>query len=140
MKRTTRSLFLLLPLLLAAPAAFADFEEGHEAYAAGDYATAFEAFTAAAQAGDRRAFGKLGALYLYGRGTEVDYQKAWAWFHVAATHGDRYAGRYRDTAGSQLTAAEIEDAEALAEEYEKEYGSRVAEYTASQKEEAGKGQ
>lgn len=132
MTRTFRVLSLLLPLLAAGPA-WADYEAGHEAYKAGDYDTAFQEYLAAAKAGDRRAFGQIAALYLYGRGTETDYQKAWAWFQVAGNHGDRYAARYRDTAGAQLTADEIEQAEELAARYEKEYGSKVAESTPSQK-------
>ena len=132
MTRMTRILALLLPLLAAGPAA-ADYEAGREAYKAGDYATAFDQYLAAAKAGDRRAFGQVAALYLYGRGTEADYQKAWAWFQVAGKHGDRYAGRYRGTAGAQLTADEIEQAKALAKQYEQQYGAKVAEFTESQK-------
>lgn len=121
-----RSLFLLLTLALlaAGPIAQADsFEEAREAYDAGDYTTAFEQFLEAARSGDRNAFGQVGALYLYGRGTAVDYQQAYAWFEVAARHGDQYGVRFRDTAAAQLTAAELEAAHALAEEYDKRYAS-----------------
>ena len=127
MKQTLRVLALLLPIVVAAPA-MADYEAAHEAYQAGDYTTAFQEYLAAAKAGDRQAFGQVAALYLYGRGTEVDYQEAWAWFQVAVDHGERYAGRYRDTAGAQMTKAEIEEAAELAEQYEEQYGTKVTEF------------
>ncbi len=89
----------------------ADFEKGMEAYRLENYETAFAEFKLAAEKGDDRAFGKLGALYLYGRGTDKDYLKAYIWFGLAALSGDKYAPRYRDAASSMLNSTQVYQAE-----------------------------
>ena len=112
-----RKLMMLLPLLvLWVSLAQAGFEEGIAASRAGDGDKAFREFGAAAEAGDVRAFGKLGAMYLYGIGTETDFTQAYAWFELAAEAGDKFAGRFRDAAASNLTPSERQRAEKLAAE------------------------
>jgi TPR repeat protein len=101
---------LACTLLLASPA-WAGFEESHEAYTRGDYTTAFKGYLAAANGGDSRAYGKVAALYLYGRGTAKDYTQAYIWFGIAKESKDKYAVRFQKSAASMLTRAQLEQAE-----------------------------
>ena len=106
---------LLLALNLASVApVHAGFEEGLAASRAGDRATAFQEFREAAEGGDERAFGRLGASYLYGVGTGRDLVQAFVWFQLALDAGDREAERFLDAAASELTPAQLEEAEAMA--------------------------
>lgn len=96
-------------------AVLADYIAGEEANKRGDRQTAFNEFHAAAQAGDARAFGRLGSMYIYGLGTKKDYHQAYIWFHMGYLAGEREAERYRDTASSMMTREEylkaVNDAE-----------------------------
>lgn len=104
-------LFTLTCLLFFTTTGWAGFEESHQAYIKGDYTTAFNGYLEAANSSDSRAFGKVAALYLYGRGTEKDYAKAYIWFGIAKLSKDKYAARFQDTAASMLTRKQIERAE-----------------------------
>ncbi len=104
-------LSIITGTLLLVSSAWAGFEQSHEAYTKGDYTTAFNGYLEAANSGDSRAFGKLAALYLYGRGTEKDYTQAYIWFGIAKDSKDKYAARFQDTAASMLTRDQIEQAE-----------------------------
>ena len=88
--------------------ASSNFEAGLSAYEQGRYPQAFEQFKSAADAGDIRAYGKLGGLYLYGRGTVRNYTEAYRWFGMALASGDGYAARFLAAAGSKLAPDEIE--------------------------------
>lgn len=113
-------------LVLWTSLAYAGFDEGLSASRAGDKASAFLEFRAAAEAGDIRAFGKLGSMFLYGIGTEVDFVQAYAWFDLAAEAGDKYARRFHAAAANELTPAQREKAEGLAAELIKRYLSHPA--------------
>lgn len=78
---------LALAATLAAPAAFADYEEGVTAAQNGDYATALREFTAAAEAGLDLAQYNLGILYYLGQGVEQNYAEALRWTLAAAEQG-----------------------------------------------------
>lgn len=111
-------LFLLPILALTVPQiVWPGFEEGLAAYRNGDHKRALIEYQKAVEAGDERAFGRLGAMYLYGLGTEKDYLKAYVWFALASETGDTNANRFRDAAASQLTAAQLHQAESLISEY-----------------------
>ena len=82
---------IIAPVLLAAglgmfsvPPAAADYQAGADAYGRGDFATAFNEFSAAAQAGDPVAQNALGALYNHGLGVDVDNAQAAFWYQKAA--------------------------------------------------------
>ncbi len=123
-----RRLKVLLPLLvLWTSLAQAGFEEGLAAYRAGDGDKAFQEFRAAAEAGEVRAFGKLGAMYLYGIGTETDYVQGWAWFDLAAEAGDKFAEGFRDAAARNLTPGQKQRAEGIAAELIARYVETSAE-------------
>ncbi len=115
------TLLLLLCLLLSLTA-MAGFDEGEAANRAGDGVTAFKEYRAAANAGDNRAYGKLGSMYLYGPGTEKNYQLAYVWFGLSNESGDKYGKRFQNATASIMSRDEIRDAEALFDEYRNKLG------------------
>ena len=109
-----RIVALCLGTLVIATAS-ADFEAGVAANRNGDRATAFSEFQSAARDGDNRAYGKLASMYLYGLGTEKNYQQAYVWFQMAYLAGEKEAERFRNAAASMLTREELTQAEQAAE-------------------------
>jgi len=87
---TLRQAFALVALALGVPA-FAGFEEGVAAARKRDYATAFVEFKQAAEAGDARAYARLGYLYATGLGTARDPETGYAWVKKGADAGVRTA-------------------------------------------------
>jgi TPR repeat protein len=59
----------------------------------------------------------MGILYARGDGVPKDYTLAYMWFDLAAAKGNDRARRYRDTAASQLTLAEIAEARRMVSEW-----------------------
>lgn len=84
------ALLTFLSAVAAAPS-FADFAAGLEAYDAGDYAAAFEAWRPLAEAGDVEAQLALAGLYFDGQGVERDLPAALRWYRAAAEQGDAVA-------------------------------------------------
>lgn len=72
--------------LIFTPEAIAaqDFDDGLEAYDAGDYMTALRKFRLAAEQGDADAQLVLGGMYAEGQGVAQDYAEAARWYHRAA--------------------------------------------------------
>jgi TPR repeat protein len=62
-------------------------KEAEAAYFAGDYATAFPKYKAAAELGDIPAANALGAMYEDGKGVAKDTSQALLWLHKAADGG-----------------------------------------------------
>lgn len=116
------SVCALFALLLMPLSGMAGFEEGEAANRRGDRATAFAEYQVAARSGDPRAFGKLASMYLYGLGTERDYQLAYVWFALSEEAGDRLGERYKRTAASTMTYEQIGEAEKLLDEYRARLG------------------
>ena len=86
MKRLLSALVVLVSLLTE-PVHAQDFEKGVAANRRADYASAFEAWRAAADQGDARAQYNLGLMYQTGRGIPQDYGAAVQWFQQAAEGG-----------------------------------------------------
>ncbi len=85
---TKKFAFILsLVLGLISLPAFADNEKGEAAYEAGDYETAFEEFTKAAEDGDMNAQFNLGVMYEHGHGVQQSDLKAGEWYQLAADNG-----------------------------------------------------
>ena len=114
-------ILLILPLLFAS-AAFAGFEDAIEASQAGDRAAAFEGFREAAEQGDTRAFGKLAGMYLYGSGTDRNYEQAFLWFGLARLAGDQYAEAFQNAAATRLTRDRIEALEQAIDRRARRFG------------------
>jgi uncharacterized protein len=89
-----RMLKLLLVLLVwaaAVPAVAGPFEDGADAYRAGDYATALRLWRPLADAGNANAQFRLGYMYHDGQGVPQDYEAAAAWYRRAAEQGNQFA-------------------------------------------------
>jgi TPR repeat protein len=92
--------FLLAWLLSAGPTAERDLPAAARLYAA------------AAEKGHTAAMANLGVLYLKGWGVPQDYMLGYMWINLAAS-GLGEAGKLRDALAKQMTAAQINEAQAL---------------------------
>ena len=63
------------------------FDDGFQAYEAGDYKKALEIFKPLAEQGDTHAQFALGDMYGFGEGVPQDYAKAVKWYRQAAEQG-----------------------------------------------------
>lgn len=80
---------LLIPLLLASSAAFAnDMTAAGKLLEAKEYAKALAAYTRLADAGNTEAQLRVGEMHWYGEGTPQDLQVAYRWFEKAAAAGN----------------------------------------------------
>ena len=114
-----RILFAVFLVGACATVAAADSnEEAKSAYGRGDYALAAQLFRSRAEQGNARAQNNLGGMYTQGRGVPQDFIRARMWFNVAAAalSGDegKAAMKNRDHVASQMTAAQIGQAEVMA--------------------------
>ena len=78
--------FLVLAFLmtLSSPVVAQDYEKGHVAYEAGDYAAALREWTPLAEQGLTAAQYNLGIMYANGQGVLQDYKDAVKWYRLAA--------------------------------------------------------
>ncbi len=92
MKRTwlVPSIVVGLVLMLTLPA-WADFQEGLDAYKRGDYDTALKEWRPLADQGLAAAQNNLGAMYLNGEGVRRNYVRAYMWLSLAAKQGYKRA-------------------------------------------------
>ena len=117
-------------LLAACAGAWADFQDGMEAYKSGNYMYAFDEFRPLALGGDAAAQYRLAVMYEKGQGVPQDDQQAVSWYLKAAVQDDTraqfaLAERYANGWGvpqniKQATTWYIEAAE---------HGSSKAQYT-----------
>ena len=109
---------LLIALLAAPGIAVADLETelqlGLEAYEAGDYAAALEAWRPAAEAGSTEAQYYLGVMYARGEGLDQDPEIAFNWYLKAASLGNAKAQYNLGLAYLQGQGAEKDSTEAAA--------------------------
>ena len=85
---------LLLTLYLSTcciGASYADYQDGVNAYAIEDYATAIKEFKLAAEQGDSKSQYRLGLMHYWSYGTRYDWEKAFKWILKAAEQGHREA-------------------------------------------------
>ncbi len=79
-------LSIIVLSLLSAPA-YADFRDGMQAYRAGDFEVAFQAWLPLAENGDAKSQNNLGILYRKGWGIGKNTEKAFQWYERAAKQG-----------------------------------------------------
>lgn len=72
---------VIIALLLALNLFASSFEDGLQAYEAGDYKSAFKLWLPLAQGGDKDVQYRIGWMYAKGEGIEKDKQKAKYWIH-----------------------------------------------------------
>ena len=78
-------------MLFATPVVAWDWEDGVDAYKAGDYQKAFRLWEPLAKRGHAKAQSNLGVMYSNGKGVTKDDAKAVYWYRKAAQHGDAAA-------------------------------------------------
>jgi TPR repeat protein len=74
-------------------------------------------FSQAAEQGDVLVFAKLGRMYAEGRGVRQDSIQAHMWYNLAAAQGEEKAAEARDALATQMTPAQIAEAQRLAREW-----------------------
>jgi hypothetical protein len=82
-----------------------------------DYAEAVKWFSMAAERGVADAQYVLGVMYLDGIGVPVNLVQAHVCFNLAAAQGNLEAATGRDTVAGKMTAAQIAEAQRIAEEW-----------------------
>jgi TPR repeat protein/CHAT domain-containing protein len=70
-----------------------DYQDGYDAFLAGNYETALQTLLPLAEAGNARAQAVVGFMYLQGRGVPADAQIAARWYLSASQKGDARAQR-----------------------------------------------
>jgi len=78
---------VVLCLLTGATGAWADYNDGVEAFTAGDFAAAIAEWQPLAEEGDAASQFGLGLIYESGKGVGRDYREAVAWYELAAAQG-----------------------------------------------------
>ena len=110
------SLILLFTLFtLTAPTA--DFGSAMGLYQNGDYPAAMKEFTALAGQGDADAQLILGDMYAQGQGVAQDNVQAYKWYAIASQNGSKGAPAARDKLKSKMSAADVNKAQQLAQEW-----------------------
>ena len=116
MRRFLFAVFLVVAC--ATVAAAGSIEEAEFVYDRGDYTQAARLFRPLAEQGIASAQNNLGLMYENGRGVRRDLIHAHMWYNVAAAalSGDegKAAMKRRDHVASQMTAAQIGQAEVMA--------------------------
>ena len=74
-------------------------------------------FSRAAEQRDVLAFAKLGWMYAQGRGVLQDFIQAYMWYNLSAAQGEPRAAEARDALATQMTPAQIAEAQRLAREW-----------------------
>jgi len=117
MRRLLFGVFLVVAC--ATVAAAGPWEDAVSAYRSRDYAMAAQLFRSLAKQGHARAQNNLGMLYRDGLGIPQDFVRAHMWHSVSAiTWSDidekETAMKERDGVASQMTAAQLKKAQAMA--------------------------
>jgi TPR repeat protein len=117
MKKRTMigSLLLAAALLGIAGAVAGPFEDGMTAYNRGDYMPAIRLFRPLAEQGNAKAQHLIGVMYHKGEGVARNSVRAFAWFSVAAAHGDREAKAKLDDVAQTMTPEELSQAREMAQ-------------------------
>ena len=112
---------IVLSLMLTGGAAAGPLEDGLAAHERGDYATALRLFRPLGEQGNASAQYNLGVMYALGQGVPRDNVQAYMWFDLSARYlegveRDRMV-RIRDVIASDMTPAQIAEAQRLAREW-----------------------
>jgi len=106
---------VLAAQILGSAGAFADpWEDGMAAYNRGDYVPAIQLFRPLAAKGNAKAQHLIGVMYHRGQGVARNSVRAFAWFSLAAAHGDRDAQAKLQAVSKTLTPEELSQAREMA--------------------------
>ena len=99
-----------MPGALAGP-----WEDGKAAYNRGDYMPAIRLFRPLAKQGNAKAQHLIGVMYHKGEGVARNSVRAFAWFSLAAAHGDRDAQAKLREVSQTMTPEELSQAREMAQ-------------------------
>ncbi len=102
-------------ILGIAGAAAGPWEDGMASYDRGDYVPAIQVFRVMAAQGNAKAQHLVGLMYHRGEGVARNSVRAFAWFSLAAAHGDRDAKAKLDEVSKTLTPEELAQARDMAQ-------------------------
>ncbi len=112
---------VVLSLMLTGAAAAGPFEDGLAAHERGDYATALRLFRPLGEQGNASAQYNLGVMYALGQGVPRDNVQAYMWFDLSARYLEGVERdcmvQIRDVIASDMTPAQIAEAQRLAREW-----------------------
>jgi hypothetical protein len=91
------------------------WEDGMVAYNRGDYMPAIRLFRPLAEQGNARAQHLIGVMYHKGEGVARSSVRAFAWFSLAAAHGDREAKAKLRDVSKTMTREELSQAREMAQ-------------------------
>ena len=94
MRRIAATLAVVGALLFSAGSAWADYDDGMEAYERGDYATALQKWLPLAEQGGAMAQAMIGSMYDEGMGVPKNDAEAVKWLIKAAEQGHENAKRH----------------------------------------------
>ena len=114
--RLSLSIVVGLVLMLTLPA-WADFQEGLDAYKRGDYDTALKEWRPLADQGLAAAQNNLGAMYINGEGVRRNYVQGYMWLSLAAKQGYKRAVSSQGQLEREMTPGELAEAERFAREW-----------------------
>jgi TPR repeat protein len=107
---------ILAAQFLGTPGAVAGpWEDGMAAYNRGDYMPAIQLFRPLAAKGNARAQHLIGVMYHKGEGVARNSVRAFAWFSLAAAHGDRDAAAKLRDVSQTMTPEELSQARDMAQ-------------------------
>jgi TPR repeat protein len=111
---------ILTAQILGSAGAVADpWEDGMAAYNRGDYVPAIQLFRPLAAKGNARAQHLIGVMYHKGEGVARNSVRAFAWFSLAAAHGDREAQAKLRDISQTMTPDELSQGREMAQACEK---------------------
>ena len=87
-----------------------------------DDAEAVRWYRLAAEQGHDAAQNNLGGMYAYGEGVPEDDVQAYAWYSIAAAQGNELAKKNKEKIATEMTRAQIADAQKLSREFWESYG------------------
>jgi TPR repeat protein len=91
------------------------WEDGMAAYNRGDYMPAIRLFRPLAKQGNAKAQHLIGVMYHKGEGVVRNKVRAFAWFSMAAAHGDGEARAKLRAVSKTMTAVELSQAREMAQ-------------------------
>ena len=102
-------------VLGSAGAVAGPWEDGTAAYNRGDYMPAIRLFRPLAEQGNARAQHLIGVMYHKGEGVTRNQVRAFAWFSMAAAHGDGDAKSKLPEVSKTMTPLELSQAREMAQ-------------------------
>jgi hypothetical protein len=115
-KRIVLGSLIVAAQMLGGVGAFAGpWEDGMAAYNRGDYAPAIQLFRPLAAKGNAKAQHLIGVMYHKGEGVARSSVRAFAWFSLAAAHGDGDARAKLAEVSKTMTSDELSQGREMAQ-------------------------